>query len=154
MYIKITNGSPDQFPYSVGQLRRDHKNVSFPKKVSELNMSDFGMHPVIVLDQPTFVTRTQVISQNNTPILHGGVWTLDYTVSDKSASEVVEYDTRIAANVRAERDALIAKTDWVVTRAKELGQDVPLAIYNYRGDLRQIPDQAGFPHTIIWPTEV
>jgi len=61
---------------------------------------------------------------------------------------------KIAANVREKRNALLAKTDWVVTRAKELGQDVPLAIYNYRGDLRQIPDQAGFPHTIIWPTEV
>jgi len=56
-----------------------------------------------------------------------------------------------AANVRDKRDALLLSTDWVVIRAKELGQDVPLAIYNYRGDLRQIPDQAGFPHTIIWP---
>ena len=58
----------------------------------------------------------------------------------------------VSANVRAERDSLIAKTDWVVIRAKELGQTVPADIFAYRGDLRQVPDQEGFPHTIVWPT--
>jgi len=72
-----------------------------------------------------------------TDIWVNGEWTRDVVV--------------VAANVRDKRDALLLSTDWVVIRAKELGQDVPLAVYNYRGDLRQVPDQAGFPHTIIWP---
>ncbi|MCP4929174.1 MAG: hypothetical protein GY918_08990, partial [Gammaproteobacteria bacterium] len=37
-------------------------------------------------------------------------------------------------------------------RARELGQPVPEAWYDYRGDLRQVPEQEGFPHTISWPT--
>ena len=48
----------------------------------------------------------------------------------------------------------IAATDWVVLRAKELGQPVPLDVYTYRGDLRQLPEQAGFPATITWPEEI
>ena len=61
---------------------------------------------------------------------------------------------RLAAAAREKRNVLLAATDWAVLRAKELGQPVPLNVYNYRGDLRQIPEQAGFPTTIIWPEEI
>tara|TARA_R110000803_G_scaffold174981_2_gene237543 strand:- start:209 stop:559 length:351 start_codon:yes stop_codon:yes gene_type:complete len=60
-------------------------------------------------------------------------------------------DVELAANAREKRDKLLAATDWVVLRAKELGQPVPLDVYTYRGDLRQIPEQVGFPETITWP---
>ena len=78
-------------------------------------------------------------------------------------TEEVERDNKIAAfeagandraatSVRAERDRLLAASEWVTIRAKELGQTVPDAWFNYRGDLRQIPEQAGFPHSVTYPT--
>ena len=72
----------------------------------------------------------------------------------EEASYAAGADARTAEEVRSKRDQLLAKTDWVVIRAKELGQPVPVDYYEYRGDLRQVPEQAGFPHTIIWPTEI
>ena len=63
-------------------------------------------------------------------------------------------EDKLAERVRKRRDALLEATDWVVTRAKELGQPVPLDVYNYRGDLRQLPEQEGFPHNVTWPEEV
>jgi len=75
------------------------------------------------------------------------------TAYQVSVRDGVELDAEAAASVRAQRDELLAKSDWVTIRAKELGQDVPLAWYNYRGDLRQIPEQDGFPHDVTFPTE-
>ena len=46
MFVKITSGSVDQYPYTVGDLRRDNPNTSFPKTVREATMASFGMYPV------------------------------------------------------------------------------------------------------------
>ena len=58
-------------------------------------------------------------------------------------------DTRKAAEVRAERSAKLAATDWTQ------GADTPQAIKDkyapYRQALRDITAQAGFPWTITWP---
>ena len=75
------------------------------------------------------------------------------TKAQHEAAYQATLDAEAAASVRAQRDALLAKSDWVTIRAKELGQDVPIAWYNYRGDLRQIPEQDGFPHDVTFPTE-
>ena len=34
-YVKVTNGEANQYPYTIGKLRRDNPNVSFPKVISE-----------------------------------------------------------------------------------------------------------------------
>ena len=60
-------------------------------------------------------------------------------------------DTRKAAEVRADRNARLAATDWTQ------GADVPQATKNkyapYRQALRDVPAQAGFPNTVVWPTQ-
>lgn len=53
---------------------------------------------------------------------------------------------------RAERDALLAATDWRVTRALEQGVPVPADWAAYRQQLRDLPQQPGFPDDINWPT--
>ena len=59
-----------------------------------------------------------------------------------------DYDTAAAA-VRAERDKLIAATDWTVLGdAKTVKADWKA----YRQALRDVPEQAGFPYAVSWPT--
>lgn len=53
----------------------------------------------------------------------------------------------IMASVRRKRDALLAASDWVVTRAVETGTPVPAEWSEYRQALRDITEQA----EIIWP---
>ena len=74
------------------------------------------------------------------------------TKAEHEAAYQATLDAEAAASVRAQRDELLAKSDWVTIRAKELGQTVPEEWYTYRGDLRQIPEQSGFPHDVTWPT--
>ena len=58
------------------------------------------------------------------------------------------------ARVRAERDRLIAATDWRVIVASESdeGSDLASVWKTYRKDLRDITEQAD-PDNITWPTE-
>lgn len=56
--------------------------------------------------------------------------------------------------VRAQRDALIAKTDYL------LAPDYPISakdlekVKAYRQALRDVPSQEGFPDNVVWPDEV
>jgi len=150
LLVKVTGSTVEQYPYSLGLLRKDNPNTSFPKKPSVSDMAAFGAYPV------TEVTPSlgdgQKLVKTWTPTLSGSDWILAHAAVDLTLEEVAAATAVVSANVRAERDSLIAKTDWVVIRAKELGQTVPADIFAYRGDLRQVPDQEGFPHTIVWPT--
>lgn len=60
-----------------------------------------------------------------------------------------ELDAVVAAEVRSKRDGLIASTDWWALSDNTMTQ----AQIDYRQALRDIPQQAGFPHDVTWPTK-
>lgn len=53
--------------------------------------------------------------------------------------------------VRAQRDALLAQTDW--TQAADIPQATKDRWAPYRQDLRDIPQQVGFPFNVVWPVK-
>jgi len=63
---------------------------------------------------------------------------------------VVENEVE-AKKVRKERDFLLTESDWVTIRALETGNPVPDEWKEYRQQLRNVPQQNGFPMEIIWP---
>lgn len=65
--------------------------------------------------------------------------------------DVTPSDEELAARARAERDRLLAESDWVTLRALDTGEPVPQAWQEYRQALRDISSQAGFPHEVDWP---
>ena len=69
--------------------------------------------------------------------------TRDFTSQESAASSSTE------SSVRELRDALLAETDW--WSASDL--TMTAAQTAYRQALRDVPDQAGFPNTITWPTK-
>jgi hypothetical protein len=81
MYVKATNGSLDQYPYTVAQLRRDNPNTSFPKRIPEATLASWNVYPVI------------------------------RTVTNKTAEEIQEYDDDVARSNRAKRNNLLSETD-------------------------------------------
>jgi len=149
LLLKATGNTVEQYPYSMGMLRKENPNTSFPKKPSVEDMAAFGVHPVT--EVTPIVGGGQKLAKVWVPTLSGSDWVLAHQAVDLTAEEATAATAVVAANVREQRNKLIAATDWVVLRAKELGQAVPLDYYEYRGDLRQVPEQAGFPHTITWP---
>ena len=56
---------------------------------------------------------------------------------------------RAGAQVREERNALLAETDWMASSDLTMSSEW----VSYRSSLRDVPSQSGFPNTITWPTK-
>jgi hypothetical protein len=151
MHVKYTNGIVDTYPYSIGQLRRDNPNTSFPKIIPDAVLQDWGVYAVTVADEPSYTKRTQTLSQNTSPTLVNSVWTLGWTVTDKTSDEITEYDNDVAARNRAIRDAKLAETDWWASSDLTMTSEQTA----YRQALRDITSHANWPHldAADWPTK-
>lgn len=141
MFIKLIDGTP--VPYSLAELRRDNPTVSFPREIPDDLAAEWGLLPLQMTPHPDINRLTEDIAQG-TPELVNGAWTQVWTIVPLSQDEA-------ELRVRTERDRRLAACDWIVIRAKELGQSVPGPWFTYRGDLRQLPEQEGFPFGVIWP---
>ena len=68
-----------------------------------------------------------------------------------------ELDAELAASLRGQRDQRLAQeVDPIVTnplRWAELTDAKQAEWTQYRTDLLNLPDQAGFPNTVTWPTK-
>jgi hypothetical protein len=138
MYIKLTNGQPEN--YSIGQLRRDNPNTSFPKNPSDSLLAKWGVFPVIKADVPSYNGLTQTIKEV-LPTQIDGVWTQQWVVENLPQEQA-------KSNVRADRDKQLAETDWTQVADSPVDKE---AWATYRQALRDVPAQAGFPWDVTWP---
>lgn len=140
MLVKLTNGQPSQFPYTVGQLRRDNPQTSFPKQVPDEVLAEYDVYPVQPVAKPVVDSKTHRVVQSVEQADTGWsqVWTVQELAPDLAA-----------ANIRAHRDNLLRQTDWMalsdVTMTPEMA--------TYRQALRDIPGQEGFPYSVTWPSK-
>lgn len=79
--------------------------------------------------------------------------TEDATAIEQETAYKAQKDAEFAKAARDSRDKLLADCDWVVVKALESGQTVPGEWATYRQALRDLPQQIGFPTTIVWPTK-
>lgn len=105
----------------------------------ELVTDDFGDQvPVAVDHQPPAPPDTE-----------WEAWAWDIDTKRWRATPTLAARARTA---RTERDRRLALCDWVTTRALDLAQPVPAPWAAYRQQLRDVPEQSGFPDDITWPT--
>ncbi len=67
-----------------------------------------------------------------------------------------ELDAKLADDVRSNRDYKLLTVDQMVSnhlRWADLNADQQAAWSQYRTDLLDVPQQAGFPNTVTWPQE-
>ena len=149
-YVKTTNGTVDTYPYNVGQLRRDNTNTSFPKRIPDEMLAEWGVYPVAFADMPSVDDRTQKVEQEQQPSLVNGSWTIGWVTSSKTPEEVQQYDDSMSQSIRSQRNALLSESDWTQVPDAPVDQ---AAWKTYRQALRDITSQQGFPHEVTWPTK-
>jgi hypothetical protein len=151
MYVKTTNGAVDQYPYTVGNLRRDNPNTSFPKRPTDETLASWDVYPVAVASRPSYNEKTQNIEAEAQPSLVDGVWTLGWVVTDKTTEEITEYNDGIANINRQSRDRLLEETDWWAVSDRIMTPEQTA----YRQALRDITTHANWPHLeeSDWPTK-
>lgn len=79
--------------------------------------------------------------------------TAEATAAQQEAAYKAMKDAEFAKAARGTRDRLLADCDWIVVKALESGQAVPTEWAIYRQALRDLPQQIGFPTTIVWPVK-
>lgn len=141
MHIKLTNGTPAK--YTLGQLRRDNPQISFPKIIPDELLASYDVYPYVIQD-----VEFDPVSQNKVEgqfVQVDGQWTLPMVAENKPQAEVEQH-------VRAVRDELLMLSDWTQMPDSPLDDNIKDSWATYRITLRDISTQAGFPTNITWPT--
>lgn len=142
LYVKVTNGSV-KFPYTMGQFRKDNPNTSFPAYITEGILANYSVYPIVEVTPPVVDPLTQRHEQT-TPVQVDGKWTQVWQVIQLPADNA-------AANVRAKRNELLQTSDW--TQGKDIPDAVSTPWATYREVLRHLPEQEGFPNSVVWPNK-
>lgn len=145
MQVLIKNGTVETYPYSIGNLRKDNPNVSFPKNPSAALMAEWNVYPVESVGAPS-TDHTQNVKQGD-PVYDNG-WKQTWIVTQATEGEIAERTQSQADGVRGGRDDLLVKSDW--TQVADAPVD-KAAWATYRQELRDITEQEGFPWTVQWP---
>ena len=142
MFVKTTNGNLSKFPYTLGELRRDNPQTSFPKTITDDTLANYGVYRVTQVNAPTVDSKTHRVVQSVESV--DGVWTETWT------TEQLPSDTA-AENVRKHRNNLLKETDWTALSDVTMSAEMT----TYRQALRDITGHANFPYLqdADWPTK-
>jgi hypothetical protein len=69
----------------------------------------------------------------------------------EEAAWAASANDRAAAEHRMQRDSLLTASDW--TQASDISQATKDKWATYRQALRDVPQQDGFPNTVVWPNQ-
>ena len=87
MFIKLTNGKPET--YTIGQLRRDNPQTSFPKDIPAEILAEYDVYPVKRVPIPQHNSLTQVIRALS-PVQIDGEWVQQWEVTDLPIDSQIE----------------------------------------------------------------
>ena len=149
MYVLAPNQTVEIYPYSIGDLRRDNPNTSYPRNPSDAVLASWNVFPVTDEPTPAYNPATQNCNQVN-PTLIDGKWVMTWAVTPATPEQITERTSAKESEVRQQRNALLSACDW--TQLPDA--PVPAAPWAaYRQELRGVTAQSGFPWDVVWPEE-
>lgn len=142
------------------EFRNMFPNTSLPNPLTEAAINGLGGDVVFEGPQATGGDHYQYSMRSGVEQL-GGKWYTKYvlgpiftdtpeaTAAEQEAAYKAAKDAEQAAVVRAQRNQLLADTDW--TQLPDSPPDLATWAV-YRKALRDLPTQPGFPWDVVWPT--
>lgn len=131
------------------EFRALHPTTSFPPQLTEDILDSFEADVVFEGPQPS-ATRYQFVARQGVIQMSDGKWYRNYVAIDMPDEAKAALDEQQAKSVRDDRNRRLAACDW--TQLADAPVD-DLAWAVYRQALRDVPNQADFPWTVVWPTE-
>jgi|AntAceMinimDraft_6_1070360.scaffolds.fasta_scaffold08040_3 hypothetical protein len=161
LLVKTSNGQVEQFPYTLGDLRRDNPQTSFPKKIGDAILASYSIFHVMPDARPECDHMVQRVVQDVEP--HREVRTRqpdDEQPTDVSVGDTYETgrwvighsvvnnpQEQAETSIRNHRDELLQATDWQALSDNVMSG----AVTTYRQALRDVPYQDDFPFGVVWP---
>jgi hypothetical protein len=164
LFVEVATGTPK----TKVQLRQENKHMSLPEAWTDATLEALGVARVTKTDAPD-VGEWQVAVKDGVEQVDG-VWQerwvtqemfTEYTETDEDGVETTvtvqdQKDAKVAADnaalaetARIERNDLLKDTDHYGLSDMTMSAEVAA----YRQALRDVPQQAGFPSAITWPTK-
>lgn len=137
---------------SQDEVKQMYVNTSFPDVWSPELVENLGLDPILESPAPT-TTRYQTVYKDGIEQNEAGQWVWKWAVDDMDSATAQALDDEQAKVIRATRDNRLAECDWVVIKAYETNTNIPAIWEIYRQQLRDVPQQSGFPWEVIWPSK-
>ena len=148
MYIKIKDGIIT-YPYTIGQLKSENPNVSFPQAITNEVLENFGVYPVESVEVIDDYTKNIV---EGTPTLSGSVYIQTWNITDATEEEINIKIAEKWLEVRDMRDSLLSQSDWTQFQDSPISGSTLTEWQTYRQSLRDITSQSN-PFDLVWPSK-
>jgi hypothetical protein len=148
MYVKTSNEQVETYPYSIGQLRKDNPNTSFPKTPTPELLAEWGVYPVTPVDRPQ-ADHTKNVTEGD-PVQVNGAWLQNWVVTDATTEEIAERVADAWSRLRSNRNVKLMDCDWTQVADSPVDQAAWAA---YRQALRDLPQNTTDPFNPVWPSE-
>src|SRR5210317_2228666 len=101
MHLKLTNGVPAK--YTLGQLRRDNPQTSFPKLIPDDLLASYDVYPYTRPTPAEYDSLSWRLIDDEFVNVNGA-WMLPYKLEELPLEQA-------EANIRGRRDSLLKETD-------------------------------------------
>jgi hypothetical protein len=96
MYIRIVDNQIEF--YSIGQLRRDNPQISFPNTISNTLLAEFNVFPLKQIEKPEPHFLYEKVIED-TPIEINGVWTQKWTTVQLTEPEINNQKQKLVQSI-------------------------------------------------------
>ena len=149
-YIHAQDTNVIEYPYSIEKLRSDNPETSFPAVMSEEELAEWGVFAVEEEITPAYNEQTESIDLQ-APSLVNGLWLRAWLVTSASTEEMEQRKIIKSAEVRRRRNRLLSETDYSQISDFQGSEAEKLNFAQFRQQLRDLPQQEGFPFSYVWP---
>lgn len=149
-YIHAENSIVIEHPYSIEKMRSDNPQTSFPIEMGAEELAEWGVFAVEEESAPAFNEQTESI-ELQPPALVNGVWVQGWLIAQASAEEIDRRTSLKADLIRKRRNQLLTNSDPSQLSDFPGTAEEKSLFTQIRQQLRDIPQQPGFPWTVVWP---
>lgn len=141
MHALVVNGTVETYPYSIGQLRKDNPQTSFPKNPSDDLLASFGVYPVVRTERPDYSPITHDLREVS-PERVDGVWTQVWIVEAAAPDEVLRRRAEQHEQIRVQRaNAFRDEADPLFLKAQRDEADLTA----WKAKVQEIRDRLPYP---------
>lgn len=142
--LKLIDGVPTE--YSLRQLCEENPNVSFPDQPNAQVLSTYDCYVYDRPPRPAFDGLVERVVDADFAQDPDGSWSRGWTIERLGLADAER-------NIRNERTLRLRETDDYTLAELTTLTPMPLEISQYQTALRDVPQQAGFPYAVTWPTK-
>lgn len=151
-YVLTDGGSTVvTYPYSIGLLRRDNPNVSFPANPTNAQLAEWNVYPVVATTAPSYNVITQNLVEQNPQRVETS-WRQVWSVEPATQAEIDERTASYQAAAASESARLLTESDTYVARSIADGLKLHPDFISYRSAVSDPASLTGYPVSPLWPS--